>query len=305
MAEFPYTPYPPTMRLWEILTLIFVGGKAMEIIMSELKNVKMEGSKVPAEKITNPALCAAIEDMQAEGSKENIDKMISQVVEAKFILPAIVRQIPNARTENGRTVMGNSTQVQFRLLENGNKEKFFGVFTDIDELIKWKGANDAQKVVTDFDSLAEMVSDPNAGVLGFVINPFGKSVTFPKPMVIGIKQQRDYLRREKNTLKDGAQIKLSEPDDYPIDLMAALINHFSTEQGVNAAFLRMLEQDGKKSYFIVVDFVGNMERTFDAISDVAKPYLDDDNELSMMPYSMEFARNAVKGIEPFYKKEQN
>jgi hypothetical protein len=64
-------------------------------------------------------------------------------------------------------------------------------------------------------------------------------------MTIGIKQQRDYLRREKNTLKNGAQIKFSEPDDYPIDMMAALINHFSTEPGVNAAFLRMLEQDGK------------------------------------------------------------
>lgn len=273
--------------------------------MSELKNVKMEGSNVPAEKIKNPKLCKAIEAMQADGSNENINKMISEVVEAKFILPAIVKQIPNARTKDGKTVMGNQTQVQFRLLENGNKEKFFGVFTDIDELIKWNGANDAQKVVTDFDSLAEMVSDPKAGVLGFVINPFGKSVTFPKPMTIGIKQQRDYMRREKNTLKNGAEIKFTEPDDYPIDMMAALINHFSTEAGVNAAYLRMLEQDGEKSYFIVVDFVGNMEQTFDAISEVARPFIDDDVELSMMPFSMEFARNAVKGIEPFYKKQED
>lgn len=273
--------------------------------MSELKNVKMEGSNVPAEKIKNPGLCKAIEAMQADGSPENINNMISKVVEAKFIMPAMVKQIPNARTKNGQTIMGNSTQVQFRLLENGNNEKFFGVFTDTDELAKWKGAGDAQKVVTDFDSLAEMVSDPKADVMGFVINPFGKSVTFPKPMTIGIKQQRDYLRREKNTLKNGAQIKFSEPDDYPIDMMAALINHFSTEPGVNAAFLRMLEQDGKMSYFIVVDFVGNMEQTFDAIAEVAKPFIDDDNELSMMPFSMEFARNAVKGIEPFYVKQED
>lgn len=272
--------------------------------MSELKNVKMEGSDVPAEKIKNPKLCKAIDAMQADGSPDNINEMINQVIEAKFIMPAIVKQIPNARTQNGQTVMSNSTQVQFRLLENGNKEKFFGVFTDIDELVKWKGAGDAQKVVTDFDSVAEMVSDPSADVMGFVINPFGKSVTFPKPMAIGIKQQRDYMRREKNTLKQGAEVRFSEPDNYPIDLMAALINHFSTEPGVNAAFLRMLEQDGKMSYFIVVDFVGNMEQTFDAISEVAKPFIDEDNELSMMPYSMEFARNAVKGIEPFYQKEK-
>ena len=57
-------------------------------------NLKVEGSKVPAEKITNPALKEAIEKMQAENSKENVDAMINQVLEAKFILPARVTQIP-------------------------------------------------------------------------------------------------------------------------------------------------------------------------------------------------------------------
>lgn len=272
--------------------------------MSELKNVKMEGSKIPAEKITNPELCTAIEAMQADGSKENIDAMINEVVKAKFILPAKVQNVPKAETKNGKTVMGSATQVQFRLLENGNKEKFFGAFTDINELNKWNGTEQSNKVVTDFDSLAQMVTDPQAGVLGFVINPFGKSVTFPKPMVLSIKQQRDYLRMKSHkTIKPDVPLQLGDPTEYPIDLMAALINHFSTEPLVNAAYLRMIEQDSQKSYLIVVDFVGNIEQTFDAISDVAKPYLDDEVQLSMMPYSMEFGRSAVKGIEPFYKKQ--
>ena len=271
--------------------------------MSDLKNVKMEGSKVPAEKITNPQLVKAIETMQADGCKENIDAMIDAVVEAKFILPAKVTPTTRARTQNGQTIMEQSTQVQFRLLENANKEKFFGAFTDIDELNKWNGVSEGNKVVTDFDSLSQMVMDPSANVLGFVINPFGKSVTFPKNMVISIKQQRDFIRMKNNTIKPGTPVSLGEPKEYPIDLMAALINHFSTEQFVNAAYLRMMEQDGRKSYLIVVDFIGDMESTFDAIDKVAKPYLDDDIQLSMMPYSMDFGRNAVKGVEPFYRKQ--
>ncbi len=272
--------------------------------MSDLKNVKMEGSKVPAEKIKNPELVSAIEKMQQDGSKENIDAMINQVVEAKFILPANVTPTTRARTNNGQTIMEQSTQVQFRLLENQNKEKFFGVFTDTDELFKWNGTQSANKVVTDFDSLAQMVMDPKAGVLGFVINPFGKSVTFPKPMVISIKQQRDYVRMNNNKIEPGTQVQLGEPKEYPIDLMAALINHFSTEETVNAAYLRMMEQNGQKSYLIVVDFYGNMEETFEAIGKVAKPFLDDEIQLSMMPYSMEFGKTAVKGVEPFYKKQE-
>lgn len=271
--------------------------------MSELKNVKMEGSKVPAEQITNPELCSAIEKMQADGCKENIDAMINEVIKAKFILPAKVTPVTKARTKDGKTVMEQSTQVQFRLLENANKDKFFGVFTDVEELYKWNDTQSSNKVVTDFDSLAQMVMDPKAGVVGFVINPFGKSVTFPKPMVISIKQQKDYMNMSKNTIQPGTPIQLGEPKEYPIDLMAALINHFSTEELVNAAYLRMMEQNGQKSYLIVVDFIGDMESTFEAISEVANPHLDDDIQLSMMPYSMEFGKNAVKGIEPFYKKQ--
>ena len=192
---------------------------------------------------------------------------------------------------------------RFRLLENGNKEKFFGVFTDTEELFKWKDTQNAQKVVTDFDSIAQMVMDPQADVKGFVINPFGKSVTFPKQMVHSFKQQKDYMKLKNQTIEPGSPISLGEPKEYPIDLMAALINHFSTEPTVNAAYLRLIEQNGQKSYFIVVDFFGDMESTFDAISKVANPFLDDEIQLSMMPYSMDFAKNAVKGVEPFYRKE--
>ena len=270
--------------------------------MSELK---VENSKVPAEEIKNPALLAAIEKMQADGCKENIDAMITECVKARFILPAQVRQIPNAHTENGKTVMGSSTQVQFRLLENNQtKQKFLGVFTDTDELNRWNGVAGAHKVVTDFDSLAGMVMDPKSNTEGFVINAFGKSVTFPKPMVISIKQQYDYMRRKKNIIENGTQVRVGEPKEYPIDLMATLINHLSTEPQVNAAFLRMIEKDGKVGYFIVVDFIGDMNQTFEGIADAAKPYIDDEEALTIMPYTMEFAKNAVKGIEPFYRKTE-
>ena len=267
-------------------------------------NLKVENSAVPAEEIKNPALKAAIEKMQADGSKKNIDAMITEAVKAKYILPANVRQIPQAHTQNGKTVMGNATQVQFRLLENNQtKQKFFGVFTDTEELGKWNGTQSSHKVVTDFDSIAGMVMDPKSNTEGFVINAFGKSVTFPKPMVISIKQQYDYMRRKKNIIENGTQVRVSEPEDYPIDLMAALINHLSTEPQVNAAFLRMIEKDGKKGYFIVVDFLGDMNETFEGIADVAKPYIDDEEALTIMPFTMDFARNSVKGIEPFYRKE--
>ena len=64
--------------------------------------------------------------------------------------------------------------------------------------------------MTDFDSLAGMVMDPKSGTEGFVINAFGKSVTFPKPMVISIKQQYDYMRRKKNIIASGTEVRVGE-----------------------------------------------------------------------------------------------
>ena len=124
-------------------------------------------------------------------------------------------------------------------------------------------------------------------------------------MVIGIKQQYDYMRRKKDIIESGTQVRIGEPKEYPIDLMATLINHFSTEPYVNAAFLRMIEKDGKVGYFIVVDFIGDMNELFEGIAEAAKPYIDDEEALTIMPYTMEFARNAVKEIEPFYKRDPN
>ena len=87
-------------------------------------------------------------------------------------------------------------------------------------------------------------------------------------------------------------------------MKAKLVNHVSNKPGVNAAFLRLIEQDGQLSYFIVVDFVGNTQQVFESISEVAPPYFNDEIQRSMMTFSMEFARNAVKGIEPFYIKKK-
>ena len=98
------------------------------------------------------------------------------------------------------------------------------------------------------------------------------------------------MKTQKSDNRTGFTNQSRRAKEYPIDLMAALINHFSTEPTVNAAYLRLIEQNGQKSYFIVVDFFGDMESTFDAISKVANPFLDDEIQLSMMPYSMDFAK---------------
>jgi hypothetical protein len=263
-----------------------------------------------SKKITNPELLEAIVDMQEDNNDDTVNHMIDCVMQAKFITPGKINKPRNVakKTENGGTVMQQETQVQFQLIENGNKEKFFPAFTDQEEKDKWTASKGKEDVIMDFDNFAGILSDPNCDVMGFVINPFGRSVAFPKPMVLNLKQQK--AERKKNsglrqqTISGDEKVKLGDPDpdEYPIDMMAAIINFLRERDDVHAAYLRMFqrESDEKPSYLVIVDFDGDkMEDIFKGISTSASPHLSG-YQLSMMPYSVPFAKKAVDGVEPFY-----
>ena len=263
--------------------------------------------------IENPELLEAIEAMQEDNSPENVNRMIECVMRAKFIIPANVsKPVPVARNNgNGGTVMQQQSQIQFQLIENQDKEKFFPAFTDKEERDKWQQAQGKHDVVMTFDSFYQVLTTPDCNVLGFVINPFGKSVAFPKPMVISLKQQKDAreanggLRKQKIENDENVQLSDPNPDEYPIDMMASVINYLQERDDVNAAYLRMFQRENqeKPSYLIIVDFEGDkMTEIFKGISTFANPHLGG-FELSMMPYSFPFAQKAVAGVEPFFEKE--
>lgn len=262
--------------------------------------------------ITNPQLIEAIEKMQQDNNQENVNEMINCVMNAQFITPGNVSKPKNvARNNGGNTVMQQQMQIQFQLIENQNKEKFFPAFTDSAEKDKWQQSKGKQEVVMTFDSYVKVLSDPNCEVKGFVINPFGRSVAFPKPMVMSlneqkkVKQQLSGLNQQTISADEKVQLGDPEPDDYPIDMMASLINYLQERDDVNAAYLRMFkrEQDESESYLVIVDFEGDkMEEIFKGISAVATPHLGG-LQLSMMPYSLPFAKNAVKDVDPFFEKE--
>ncbi len=270
-------------------------------------------NKQNTQNITNPELLEAIINMQEDDCEENVNLMIDCVMEAKLITPGKIDKPRNVAKTNkdGGTVMQQETQVQFQLIENGNKEKFFPAFTDQEEKKKWVASKGKDDVVMTFDSFAEILSDPACEIKGFVINPFGRSVAFPKQMVLSLKDQKAQRAQaaglQQQTITSDENVKLGDPDpdEYPIDMMAAIINCLQERDDVNAAFLRMFqrESDEKPSYLVIVDFDGDkMEEIFKAISIAASPHLSG-YQLSMMPYSIPFAKKAVEGVEPFFTAE--
>lgn len=263
-------------------------------------------------KIENPQLLEAIVNMQEDNNPETVNEMINCLMKAQLITPANISKPTNVAKNNGTgTVMQQETQVQFMLIENQNKEKFFPAFTDREEKNKWDIAKDKQEMIMTFDSFYQVLSAPECNINGFVINPFGRSVAFPKPMVISLKQQKDDMEKNPTGLKHQSipsdeKVELSDPDpdEYPIDMMASVINYLQEREDVNSAYLRMFKRENqeKPCYLIIIDFEGDkMQEIFKGVSTFATPHLGG-IELSMMPYSFPFAKKAAEGVEPFYEK---
>ncbi len=265
------------------------------------------------ENVNNPELLEAITEMQENNCPETVNHMIDCMMKAQFITPGIVSEPRNVANtnKNGGTVMRQETQVQFQLIENQEGEKFFPAFTDREEKDKWEISKGKHEVLMTFDDYANVLSDKECNVSGFVINPFGKSVAFPKQMVQSLKAEKDRraqnagLTKQEITADDKVQLGDPDPDNYPIDMMASMITFLQERDDVNNAYLKMFkrENDEKPSYLVIIDFDGDkMEEIFRGVAQSADPHLNG-YQLSMMPYSIPFAQKAVEDVDPFYSAE--
>ncbi len=257
--------------------------------------------------VDNSQLETTIELMQADNCKENVDAMVHAAIKSKFITLAKVQAPQNvAKSHGDKTVMQQQSQVQFQLIQNAENEQYFPAFTSLDEMNKWKGTNpDATPIIMTFQDFAQVLGNPN-GPKGFVINPFGKSVAFPRQMAINIFQQHQAQTTglQQKQFKADEKLHFGEPEEYPIDMMAAIIGVLQERSDVHAAYLRLFKPESaeKPSYLVIVDFNGDMNEIFSVIGQAASPHLDG-MQLSMMPYSLEIAQRAVVGVEPFYVNE--
>ncbi len=257
--------------------------------------------------VDNSQLEKAIELMQADNCKENVDAMVHAAMKTKFITLAKVHAPQNvAKSQGNKTVMQQQSQVQFQLIQNAEKEQYFPAFTSLDEMGKWKGHNpDATPIIMTFQDFAQVLANPQ-GPLGFVINPFGKSVAFPRQMAINLFQQHQAKTTglHQKQFNPNEKLHFGEPDEYPIDMMAAIIGVLQERNDVNAAYLRLFKPESaeKPSYLIIVDFTGDMNEIFSVIGQAASPHLDG-MQLSMMPYSLDIAQKAIVGVEPFFTSE--
>ena len=256
--------------------------------------------------VTNPRLIEAINKMREMNTNESQDEVINEVMHANFIAPVDISPIPNSAGDSNTTVLEQDTTIGFQMIENIENQKFFLVFTDWEELGKWRKVEGQQTLILRFEDLASMVLDENGSADGFVINPYSHNVPFSQAMVLALKNE---VERRKNggvveqVVKKDATVQLGQPRVYPTELTQAISTYLKKQANVKAAYLQLMVKDEEQSFLVVVDLDGDEQKIFDGIGQVAMNHLNG-MFIDLIPFDSDFGRKATHDIEPFYRKKK-
>lgn len=261
--------------------------------MAEQKNVQAP--------ITNPVLVKAMDAMKEARTQQTEIAFVNALKTARFFVPANINKVQAASAnEDGTVELKEQPQIRFLLFNNKEGQKFFPLFTDIEEYRKWNKHQEQQVAAISFRDLCQIIQkNPNPDASGAVVNPFGQNIMIPT----------ETLFRVMNTeaLAPGTKIQIGTLKEEPTELLDGIKAHLSDVPEVKAAYLRVMKREDKEkpNFLIVVDVDATEEaeikRVFDGIAEAAKPNLRG-VELAIVPASNQFGATALKDAEPFYVK---
>jgi quinol monooxygenase YgiN len=249
--------------------------------------------------VENPSFVMAMNELLATPSPASEAAFLEELRKAHFLAPVAITPQPQPADETGKTTLQESTTIAFQMITNDAQQNFFLLFTDWEELRKWRNEPHQQTLIVTFEDLSAMILHEKDTSSGLVLNPYGQNLLLEKDRIAllsGKAVARPY------TVKQETKVLLGEPKDYPHALVEAMKQHMKTVKEVKKAYLLLMVKDDEQSFLVVVDFRGDRKRIFDGIGSVAVPLLGKGQFLDMVPAEDKLGQDAIRGKKPFYSR---
>lgn len=270
--------------------------------------------------IKNPEFIEAINAMKQDNTPDNRNKMLNEMMRSRFLAPVTIDPPPVANEGDEPVKLEAGSKINFHLITNNDGQKFFMAFTDMDELHKWHNADGQQTAVLTFDDYAGLILNQDSNSDGYVINPFGANLVFPKDLVRSLRERKELIekerrefieneRRERSNINVSEQVikkdevRIGQPKTLPQELLDALYEKMKKMKNISSAYFTLLMRGEIQSFLFVVDFEGDKKEVFDELATVARPLLNG-MPISFAEYDSEMGAAATKDIIPFYKKRR-
>ncbi len=193
--------------------------------------------------------------------------------------------------------------VSFAMFQAANEIAYLAVFTDWNEIYKNEEMKNTKvnTFILSFDDMAAIT----AGKAGIVINPFSDNFIITPENVVHIKQHKDNITRgySEHVVEKETPVKIGEPSDYPTEMVEAIRSYAKTNKNIKSIWLKLMIKDNEQSYLLILDFKGDANTVFSAISRAATPHIHNGLPIDMVPFASEFGKNSAIG-KPFYRRKK-
>ena len=127
-------------------------------------------------------LVGSIQLMKADPTPEHQNMFINEMMNSKFISPAVVTPAPETDAE-GKMKLSAGSKIQIPMLSAPDGKHFYMAFTDKMEYEKWKHEEGTPFFALNVDEYAGMILRKDSQAAGFVINPYGENIVIAKEML--------------------------------------------------------------------------------------------------------------------------
>ena len=161
--------------------------------------------------LKNGELVKAMDALKKEETPETQRALIERVISSRFFAPVDVMGADGKMlTGNGKIDIPPDAKFNFKLIENAKGERYFAVFTDINEFQKWNKTDRVNTIIVVFPQIAQLAAEKAEEVKGFVINPLTQNIIFSqeaiKNLLGAMRQFAEQQKAKSEALKNAKPI---------------------------------------------------------------------------------------------------
>ncbi|MBO7334244.1 MAG: enhanced serine sensitivity protein SseB [Lachnospiraceae bacterium] len=234
---------------------------------------------------------------------ELMDKICKQIaLDAVFLVVTDMDESMIEKHDDGTATFKAGLKIKFDQLKTQSGEILLPLFTDWENLRKWKkyAQGNPTTLIFSFDEICALTEQQNQGA---IINAFGDNMILPPDLIKFIKAKKNaaFAKVDKMIIEKDTEVTVGEPSPYPTEMTEAIKEYAKTNKDINAIYLKLMIKDGEQSFLLTVDFKGDQNEIFNGIADAGREFLPKGMYIDIIPMDSDFGRK-VADNEPFYKK---
>ena len=240
----------------------------------------------------------ALVNFLGERNENNLFAFFDLLKQSKLLSPAQIEGLPEEvqqKLKSGVEVqLEGPVRIKSSCLKVDDK-KYLPIFTCRSELEKGPKCNCISVPLQHF--LQPLKSDPE--LAGLVVDPFSKpNLVIPRDRLEGLVNG-DY-RSGLVTHQINADTHIVRPEPFPQKLAGSLYVLLDNLEGVERAWLLLIDEPDHKSWLAVVDYHDIRRETLAAMLSSAAKKHGQGLPLALLPLEGELPDRLVQGQEPFF-----